>query len=106
METKEIILIICTLITVISSVMWEVNNGPAKIMRAIHLGIGLVMSVCCLGILKGMEHPIQLLLNISMVCSGLISLMLLMSKGQSFFAIVIRLAHFVNLIGVVMYLGS
>ena len=106
METKEIILIICTLITVISSVMWEVNNGAAKMMRAVHLGVGLVMSVYCVGMLKGMEHPIQFLLNISMVCSGLISLMLLMSKGQSFFAIVIRLAHFVNLIGAVMYFMS
>ena len=105
METKEIILIVCALITSVSSVLWEINNGAAKAMRALNLGIGLILSVICVGsIIKGMEPPFMTYPALG--CSGLISLMMLMSKGQSFFAIVIRLAHFVNLIGVVMYLGS
>ena len=101
MELKETILIICTLITVISSVMWEVNNGPAKIMRALHLGIGLVLSVCCIGALKGMEVPF--VVYPALIASGLVSLMMLMSKGQSLFAIILRLAHFVNLFCVIFY---
>jgi len=101
MEIKEIILLISTLITVISSVMWEVNNGPAKIMRALHLGIGLSLSVCCLYIIKGMEIPF--FVYFGLIASGIISLLMVMSKGQSFFAILIRLAHFINLVCVVFY---
>ena len=101
MESKEIILIICTLITVISSVMWEVNNGPAKIMRALHLGIGLILSVCCLGVFKGTEIPFMV--YPALIASGIVSLIMLMSKGQSLFAIIVRLAHFVNLVCAFFY---
>jgi hypothetical protein len=105
METKEIILIVCALITSVSSVLWEINNGAAKAMRALNLGIGLILSVICIGsIVKGMEAPF--VVYPALICSGLISLMMLMSKGQSLFAILIRLAHFINVIGVVMYLMS
>ena len=101
MESKEIILIICTLITVISSVMWEVNNGPAKIMRALHLGIGLILSVCCLVVFKGTEIPFMV--YPALIASGIVSLIMLMSKGQSLFAIIVRLAHFVNLVCAFFY---
>lgn len=102
METKEIILIICTLITVISSVLWEINNGAAKMMRAFHLGIGLTLSICCVGsIIKNVEIP--WMIYPALAASGLVSVMMLMSKGQSLFAILIRLGHFVNLMCAIMY---
>lgn len=102
MELNETILVICTLITIVSSVMWEVNDGPSKIMRALHLVIGLILSVVCVGSLtKGMGIPF--VTYPALIASGLVSIMLVMSKGGSFFAILLRLAHFVNIVCVISY---
>lgn len=102
METKEIILIICSSVTAINSVLWEINNPLSAIMRIMNMSIALILLFLSFKIVNGDVLPIPIYFPLT--CSGLFSLLILLSKGQSFFSIVLRLINLVNLTIILFYL--